>query len=403
MNANFMNGIFEKYAFLAFLVSLFLFFTPFESGGANLTMMPRYVVAALSIFIVGPLLLAKKMQPRWPSVLIAIVCLTIVFHTIVVKQTPPQFPLLISANIFLAILIYEASFHLKKQFESAVCCLLVVNCIAIFIQAFIFHFVSHSIIDFHKFIFGSASRFAEDYLNIARFTGIQVEPGTYANYIGCLLAILLLSSGFSKRNVWVSCFTILSILVTSSGSALYFAPVLIALMGFLWRDKIRAGHVLFLTVGIFLYLHFSGFLEHLEDRFLGHDDGSLSLRVIGINSYKSLSLEDKFIGVGFGDDPCAGCHYQDIGAAFNLFTRGGGVVTIGLLTMFFRMLVVNGLPLSIILFLIPLNEKMFFYEAPLWIFLLFALTSYKNGYKDRVKPQAPQPLQVAGAMPIYRS
>jgi hypothetical protein len=40
--------------------------------------------------------------------------------------------------------------------------------------------------------------------------------------------------------------------------------------------------------------------------------------------------------------------------------------------------VVNGILLTTILFLIPLNEKMAFYEAPLWIFMLFAASGYKN-------------------------
>jgi hypothetical protein len=37
-----------------------------------------------------------------------------------------------------------------------------------------------------------------------------------------------------------------------------------------------------------LHLHFSYFLGHLVDRFLAHDDGTLS-----------LGTEDKFIGIGF--------------------------------------------------------------------------------------------------------
>lgn len=386
MNDIFLNRIWEKYAFLAFLVSLFMFFSPFESSGQNPSMFAKYFIAGMAICMLAPLLVARKIQPRIASVLAGLVCLTILFHAIVVKPTPPQFLLLISANIALAILVYEMSFHMPRQFEAAICALLVINGIAIVIQALLFHFVTHTIYDFHRMIFGSESRFAEDYLNIARFTGIQVEPGTYANYMGCLLAILVLSSGFSKRNLWVSCFTVISIFVTNSGSALYFAPVLIALMACLWRDKIRWTHVLALSIGIFVYLHFSGFLAHLEDRFLGHDDGTLSLRVIALNSYKTMSLEDKFIGVGFGDDPCTGCHYQDIGVTFNLLTRGGVIVTMAAFVLFLRMLTANGLLLATILFLIPLNEKMASYEAPLWIFMLFAVTGIKN---LRASPAAP--------------
>jgi hypothetical protein len=378
MNDILLNRILEKYAFVAFFVALFMLFSPFESAGSNPSMFGKYFMAGISIFMLAPLLIFKHIKPRTPSVLVGLVYFTIIIHTAIVKPTPPQFLLLISANMALAVLIYEASFHVRKQFEAAVCWLLLVNIFAISLQAILFHLVTHSIIDFHKMIFGSESRFAEDYLNIARFTGIQVEPGTYANYIGGLLAILLLSSGFTRRNMWVAIFTLLSIFVTNSGSAMYFAPLLIALLVVVWKDRIRWTQILGLTIGIFLYLHFSGFLEHLMDRFLGHDDGTLSLRVIGFNSYKILSLEDKFIGIGFGADPCMGCHYADLGATFNLFTRGGAIVAIALLILFCRFAMVNSILLTTILFLIPLNEKMGFYEAPLWLFMLFAASGYKN-------------------------
>jgi hypothetical protein len=278
------------------------------------------------------------------------------------------------ANSVLAILLYETSFHWRKEFVSAVSWLLIINVVVISVQSLLFYAFSFGIYDFHKLLFGSDSRFTEDFLNIARFSGMQIEPGNYANYVACLLAILILSSDFSERMLLVVFFTIISIFLTNSGSSIYFVPVLSALAAYLWRRKIRPYHILILAVAMVVYLHFSGVLVHLENRFFERDDGGLSHRIEGVHAYLSMSLEDKFIGVGFDKDPCVRCYYQDIGVTFNLLTRGGIIVALALGVVLFRIFKVNGAVLSTILFLIPLNEKMFFYEASMWLLIWFAMT-----------------------------
>jgi hypothetical protein len=319
----------------------------------------------------------KPVKFRAAAVLVALAILTVVLHTVIVKPAPTQFSLLILANGALALMLYEASYGWRREFVAAVSTLLLVNALFISIQAISFYSITHSIFDFHKVLFGSDSRFAEDYLNIARFSGIQVEPGTYANYIGCLTAILLLIADFSAGILWTASLAVLSIFLTNSGSSVYFVPVLLALMTCLWRSKIRAIHLLVLAAAIVAYLFFSGVLTHLEDRFFEHEDGSLSHRVEGMHAYLTQSTEAKLFGVGFGSDPCVRCYYQDIGVTFNLVTRGGAIVTLALLLILVRSVLVNGIVLATILFLIPLNEKMFFYEAPIWLLWLLAATKLR--------------------------
>lgn len=368
----------SRYALLALFASLFLLFTPFEQSGPHPTMFPKYFAAGAGMFMLAPLVVLKPVAIRMAALLISLAVLAILFHTMVIKPVPAQFTLLILANGALSLMLYEASYRWRKEFVASVSWLLLINAVFIVVQAVLFYAVTHSIFDFHKALFGSGSRFAEDYLNIARFSGIQVEPGTYANYIGCLSAILLLVAEFSAKILWVSFLAVLSIFLTNSGSSVYFAPVLIALMAYLWRSKIRIVHLLVLAVAIFAYLFFSGVLTHLEDRFFEHDDGSLSHRVEGMHAYMTQSVEEKFFGVGFGSDPCIRCYYQDIGVAFNLVTRGGALVTLSLVSILARSIAVNGPILATILFLIPLNEKMFFYEAPIWLLLLLSSTSLRT-------------------------
>ena len=368
----------SRYAFLALLGTLFLLFTPFEQSGPHPTMFPKYLAGGAGMCMLAPLMVLKPATIRMAAVLTTIAVMSVVLHTIFIKPVPSQFTLLILANGALALMLFEASYSWRREFVSAVACLLIMNALFIGMQALMFYVITHSIFDFHKVLFGSDSRFAEDYLNIARFSGLQVEPGTYANYMACLTAVLLLSSDFSAKILWIAFVAVLSIFLTNSGSSVYFVPVLVALMAYLWRSRIRMSHLLVLAAAIFAYLFFSGVLTHLEDRFFEHEDGSLSHRVEGMHAFMTQSLEEKMFGVGFGSDPCVRCYYQDIGVTFNLVTRGGAVVTLALLLILARSVAVNGLILSTILFLIPLNEKMFFYEAPIWLLLMLAATRLRG-------------------------
>jgi hypothetical protein len=102
-------------------------------------------------------------------------------------------------------------------------------------------------------VFGAESRFSEDYLNITRFSGFHVEPGTYANHMGCLLAIMMLVSEFSERLVLLTCVSIFGIFLTNSGSSVYFVPLVTLLGLYLYRAK----SVEEKFVGIWLFVLFA--------------------------------------------------------------------------------------------------------------------------------------------------
>lgn len=368
--------IMGRIAFLGFFVSLFLLFTPFEQAGENHSMFPRYFVAGTSALALAPMYTFTKVRFRVEVLLVLVVLCMVVFHTLVVNPVPFHFTLLIVLNMFLAVFIYEASFTWRKQFVSAASLLLMINAAMIILQAMLFYLKGAPIIDFHKMLFGTESRFVEDFLNIARFTGLQVEPGTYANFMGCLTAILILSSEFNRRFVATCFVAVLSVFVTNSGSAVYFVPVLIMLIGYLWRSKVRAIHVFLLTGAVLAYIALSGVGEHLTSRFLENDDPSLNLRIEGVHAWSVLDLGEKLIGIGFGADPCVRCFYQDIGMIFNLLTRGGVIVTLAFALLVGRMLLANGLVVAGLLILVPINEKMYFYETPIWLYFLFAMTRH---------------------------
>lgn len=384
------RALFSKVAFATIFVVVFMLFTPFEEGGNNPTMLPKYLAAGASMCLLAPLIIFRKPQFTQPSMLVLLVLFTLIFHIIVIRPVPPQFVLLVSANLALAIVLYEVRFKYRKEFEAAVACLLVINTLAITIQVVLFYFVTHAILDVHHMVFGTESRVAEDFLNIARFTGIHVEPGTYTNYVSCLLLIYVFSSDISKRVMWISVVSMFSILMTHSASSMFFVAVMLLLLGWLWRARITLLQVLLVLGAIVFYVYASNFLEHLTTRF-GGDDGSMSLKVLGINTYLRTSVEEKLIGLGFGDDPCTACHYQDVGVILNLVSRGGIIVAMSVSLLFVRAVKLHGIILAILLFSIPAYFIMSFYEAPVWLFILFATSSAKLLVKRERADKLPGP------------
>lgn len=323
-----------------------------------------------------PLILSGKLRFSHPSLLVVILLFTLLVHVLFVNPVPFQFALLVGANVALAVMIFEARTAYRKEFEAAVACLLIVNVVTLMVQAGLFYFVTHTIYDVHKSLFKSESRVVEEYFNIARFAGIHVEPGTYTNFVSCLLAIYVFTAEFSKKVMLLAVVTTISVLMTHSASSMFFVSVLLLLLGWLWRRQVTAPQMLLVLATILVYVYASNFLDHLLTRF-GGNDPSLSSKMLGINTYLDSSVEEKLIGFGFGRNPCIGCHYQDIGVILNLISRGGIMLIFSFSLILFRAVKLHGIFLAVLIFSIPAYCIMYFFEAPIWLYILFATSSGK--------------------------
>lgn len=364
----------------AFFIALFLIFTPFEDGGS---MLPKHIAAGVSVAVLTPFMLSKSMRLKVPSVYVLLIGLVVALHTIALRTAPAHFTALIATSFVSAVLLYELSFKWADEFENAITTLLVMNIAVIVLQFLLYHLYSTSIVDFHKLVFGSPSRFSEEYLNIPRFSGLQVEPGTYANYIGCLLGIFIM---VVRRNRFIPVIVVaglLSVLLTNSASAIHFVLVVAAMYCLFRKDEINKPLLFGLACVLAIYFFYSGLYEHLLMRFREREDGSLSLRLIGVNSYLKLSGEDKLIGIGFDLDPCRDCHYQDIGVLFNLYTRGGILVALMCSLLFLRSAIQNGVPFFLLAMALLAGEKMYVYEAPVWLFILYVVSALRRPLAGR--------------------
>lgn len=389
--------------FCAFFIALFMMFTPFEAGKS---MLPKYVTTLTCLLALAPVATFRGVSVRGPSVYLCVVALLLALHTIFVRPTPGQFTALVLATIGVALLLYGVSQRWPAEFEAALAAVLIVQIVMIFLQMALFYAGSATILDFHKMLYGSASRVAADYLHVRRFAGLQVEPGTYAHYIACLLGLYFIVARPGRMVGLIGIAGMFSILVTNAAVAIYFVAVVGGLFLVLHRESVSRTGAIVVAGLVVAYLFYSGYYEHLLLRFVGHDDGSLALRTEGVDSWLALSLEDKYIGVGLDVDPCNECHYQDIGTLFNLFTRGGALVVFASGLLFLRAARKNGLLFFLLAMALLSGEKMFLYEAPVWLFVLYAVNPIPRRIvrlPRLVRSRYPRPARAAYAPWIGRT
>jgi hypothetical protein len=376
---------------IAFFGALFLLYIPFEDPQTN-TMWPRYFAVAVTLLCLLPVMLARPIRITEPSIYILAGMGIIVLHTTVFRTVSFIYPFFIGANLLVAVLIYEASKRWPREFNAAVTWLLVISILALFLQVAMFYLLGGPIVDIHEMVFGSPSRAAVDFVGINRFSGLQVEPGTYANGTAFLLAVYLFTSGYTRKVYWISILTVVTLLLTGSATSVYFTCVMLLLLPVLWSHRIKKWHVLALVVFILVFLASSNILDHLNERFAHNDDGSLSIWKTGLFSYLATGWEDKIIGLGYEHPPCVGCYFQDLGVIVNLVSGGGLLVVILLLLLFYRVAYFNGIFLSLVIFAMPMNSRMYYYEPPVWMLFLFAQANLKRKHavlKAPARPPAP--------------
>lgn len=369
----------------AFFGAVFLLYIPFEDRQTN-TMWPRYFAVAVTLLCLLPLMLARPIRITEPSVYVLTGLGIIILHTTVFRQVSFIYPFFVGFNILIAVLIYEASKRWPREFNTALGWLLVSSIVALFAQVFMFYLLGGPIVDIHEMVFNSPSRAAVDFVGINRFSGLQVEPGTYANNTAFLLAAYLFTSGYNRRVYWISILTVVTLLLTGSATSVYFTCVMLLLLPQLWSHRIKIWHVLALFVFILAFLASSNILDHLNERFAHNDDGSLSVWKTGLFSYLATGWEDKVIGLGYEHPPCVDCHFQDLGVTFNLLSGGGLLVLIVLVVLFYRIACFNGILLTLVIFAMPMNSRMYYYEAPVWLLFLFAQANLRKKHHVQKAP-----------------
>ena len=189
-----------------------------------------------------------------------------------------------------------------------------VNIAGLLYQYFIF-FATGEVIYLHGDLFTfSRDRYMLVILGggFERFTGFQLEPGSYSTMIA--LALICYRSLVGKVDRTFVLGTLSVMLTFATVAMMYFAIFcLVILLEVKWS---RPRNLFFALVGFFLVLAVligGGVIDSLTTRFSGgyEDDSSLNVKVLNLLSYTQFSFIEMISGLGVEviDLDCVGCNY----------------------------------------------------------------------------------------------
>ncbi|NML46553.1 hypothetical protein HHL11_22595 [Ramlibacter sp. G-1-2-2] len=249
--------------------------------------------------------------------------------------------------------------------------------------------ISGQLVDLHAILHPLSEARIYGVADLFRFTGVHIEPGTYANWLYALVMLRAMISG--RLYDRISLFAVLSILFALSAWGLI--AVAIFLFGYfvskisdMTKRGIRAAAlaVLLLTgFGLFVYSQFGEHLPALVDYFVLRselEDVSGSSKVQALAGFKQLAPQLFIVGMPLSTDFCGGCASpQDAGFLLNIAVYAGMLVAIALFVMIFvaayREFGVTGalaaLPLAF--------AKFIFYEPMFWMIFGAAVVRIRFG------------------------
>lgn len=241
----------------------------------------------------------------------------------------------------------------------------------------VLYFGAGSVVDLHQLLHPySEARIGGAGL-LFRFTGVHIEPGTYANWVYLLVLLRAVVSG--RLFDWIAVAAVTSILLTVSvwgavAVSLYFIGFLLALIAAgrsADRTKLGVVAVLVLVMAFFFFQKFGLAIEEALNYFFVRaelGDASGTAKIDAYAGFLNVLGDAVVLGFPLDFDFCSGCASpQDSGIFVNLVVRAGLLVTIFifsvLLLMFWRMF---GFP--VVLVVMPVfTSKVFYFDPIFWM------------------------------------
>jgi hypothetical protein len=247
------------------------------------------------------------------------------------------------------------------------------------------------VVDFHQLLHPYSEGRVQDIGSLIRFSGVQIEPGTYSGWVYGLVFL----RGISSRKLFdgLSVVCILSILLTLSAWGII--AVLLYFLAYIFYQYYSGrfvsrgyGIVLFIllsTLLIIFYFQFSdnfaSALQYLEFRSTLVDDSS-GAKILAYDGFLSHLLRIAVIGTPVDYNYCNGCeHSQDVGIFINLAMRAGLVFATVIFIAIGRN-VIERYGVVACLTLVPLAfAKYFYFESLFWAIVGFCLLNLMSGRK----------------------
>lgn len=261
---------------------------------------------------------------------------------------------------------------------------IVLNVAALAIQTFLFAVGNY--IDLHHMLLPWSESRSGGMAGVARPSGVQIEPGTYANvlYISALIYSLLVGRVLGPTQ----CIAVVSSLITLSSwaviPALAFAAaalveVILGKNGPWARDATSRFVMMFLSSGVLLAAAYfyttSNQFELAMSRFSGASElGSGYLKLQALNAWGQEVGLGNIVGRPISSTFCYHCvSTQDLGLIFSFVYYLGLLLTLFVLARA-SFICLTRFKFALTLFAIPLLvTKFYFYDSLVWLVLLLLL------------------------------
>lgn len=255
------------------------------------------------------------------------------------------------------------------------------------------HLSTTELLDVHNFFFPTSEARLESIINIVRYTGVHIEPGTYANW---MFGLIILRS-LAKRQLFdrLALAGVLSTLATMSawaflGSATYLITYLlhhVANVKIRSLSRVASLMVTCILLSTYLSANYADHVNEVISYFTARselEDASGSAKVSATEGFKSSIPEIIFTGKPLTHDFCGGClSPQDSGIFINIAIRTGLIYALIIFLLISAALVkTSGWPS--LLLMAPLCFAKYYYFDPIfWMIVGFSIYNLPFRFKSR--------------------
>lgn len=284
----------------------------------------------------------------------------------------------------------------REGFARVLTALVIFWVVSLLLQV-VLYFGAGSVVDLHRLMHPySEARIGGAGL-LFRFTGVHIEPGTYANWV--YLLVLLRAAVSGRLFDWVAVTAVASILLTVSvwgalAVSLYFAGFFLALIAAgKSTDRAKLGLVAVFMVGVaFLFYHRFGFaIEEAVNYFFFRaelGDASGTAKIDAYSGFKKVLGDVVVFGSPLDFDFCSGCASpQDSGLFINTVVRAGLLLAVFIFSVLL-MLFWKVFSFSAALVVLPVfTSKVFYFDPIFWMLVGLGVVHARYGVR-----QCPQPV-----------
>ena len=309
-------------------VGLHYLFNPSESGGSIMAILVRLIFGSV-LFLMAFFITMPKNRSAKLGYVFAFICIWFVLNNFP-ENTAELFLVFLFLGFGFVISAYLISESGAGMFSQGLDFLLAFWVTSLFLQVFLY-FLTSEVLDFHKWMHPLSEARIAGVGQFVRFTGVLIEPGTYANWVYGL--VILRGVSGNKLFDRLSLVSILSILITLS--AWGFIAVAVYLLAYFGRNltyggskvyrRVMIGAFLIIAVFSIIYVQFlsqiSEIIEYLTSR-SELSDGSGAAKVQAYDGFLNIFTRIFVFGQPVNFDFCNGClSPQDAGLFVNLAVR----------------------------------------------------------------------------------